>query len=59
MYLPPESGPVMAVPAFICVKSAKYRLTSNVSPAANSTLVFDVELEKVFPYADPKIDLEN
>ena len=25
----------------------------------NSTLVFDVELEKVFPYADPKIDLEN
>ena len=25
----------------------------------NSTLVFDVELVKVFPYADPKIDLEN
>ena len=25
----------------------------------NSTLVFDVELVKVLPYADPKIDLEN
>ena len=25
----------------------------------NSTLIFDVELEKVFPYIDPKIDPEN
>ena len=31
--------------------------TSGIEP--NSTLVFDVELVKVFPYADPKIDLEN
>ena len=33
------------------------RGTSGIAP--NSTLVFDVELVEVKPYADPKIDLEN
>jgi FKBP-type peptidyl-prolyl cis-trans isomerase len=31
--------------------------TSGIEPY--STLIFDVELEKVFPYIDPRIDLEN
>ncbi len=34
----------MAVPAFICVKSAKYRLTSKVSPAVTSNAISSLRI---------------